>query len=152
MNTARLLTSVLVGAVACGTTDLTRDSSPLSFSILEGDYLESPPPPQIVLMLTTETEYPCSNYRLVSELSVTGNVIQVSVSHRVTKPTVCDDAIGPAGFRAALPNAVGTYTLELARDGVTDRYSVAITQTEIAITTLEAQFTHPTALAFPRAN
>jgi hypothetical protein len=102
-------------------------------------------------MISTETQYPCSNYRLVSALSVTGNVMRVSVSHRVTKPSICDDAIGSAGFRAALPNAVGTYTLEFARDGVTDRYSVAITQTEIAITTLEATFTHPTALTFPRA-
>jgi hypothetical protein len=153
MNTNRIITSVLFGAVAaCGILDSVRDSSPLSFSILEGYIVDPPPPPpHIALVVATETEFPCAGYRLVSQLVVTGNVLRVIVSHRITKPEeACATVMAPAGFRVALPITVGAYTLEFARDGVTDRYSVTITETAIEIATIEAHFTTPTALRFPR--
>jgi hypothetical protein len=104
-------------------------------------------------LVATETQYPCLGYRLENEFSVAGNVLRVSVSDRVRKPREgCATAIGPAGFRVVLPITIGTYTLEFTRAGITDRYSVTITETAIEITTIEAQFTQPTALSFPRGS
>jgi hypothetical protein len=154
MNTTRLVTPVLLGALAaCGIMDSTRDSRPLSLAIREGHFINDPPPePQITLLVETETQYPCLGYWLENELSVAGNVLHVSVSGRVRKPEACLTAIGPAVFRVALPVTVGTYALEFTRDGVTDRYGVTITATAIEIATIESHFTQPTALSFPRVN
>jgi hypothetical protein len=155
MNTKPFVIPVLLGAVAaCGIMDSTRDVSPLSFAIREGYIVDPPPPPlQIGLLVSTETQYPCLGYWLENELSVAGSVLHVSVSDRVRKPQeVCAAAIGPAGFRVELPVTVGSYTLEFARNGVTDRYTVTITDTAIEIATIEAHFTTPTALSFPRGS
>jgi hypothetical protein len=152
MNTNRMAGLVLLGAVAaCGLIDSSGDSSPLSFEIREGYYVDPPPPPpHIALILTTATQYPCANYWLESELSVAGSVLHVDVSDRVRIGEVCLTAIGPAQYKVALPVTAGTYTLEFARDGVTDRYTVTVTDTAIEIATIEAQFTTPTAVSFPR--
>lgn len=154
MKTTRLVTPVLLCAVvACGIMDSTRDSSSLSFSIREGYYVDPPPPPpHIALIVTTATEYPCANYWLESEFSVAGTVLHVDVSDRVRIGEVCLTAIGPAQYKVALPVTAGTYTLEFARDGVTDRYAVTITDTAIELASLEAHFTRPTALRFPRGS
>jgi hypothetical protein len=77
-------------------------------------------------------------------------VLRVNVSDRVREPQICLTAIGPAQFKVALPITFGTYTLEFTRDGVTDRYTVTVTETAIEITTREARFTRPTADRFPR--
>ena len=127
------------------------DVSPLSFEIREGYYVDSPPPPQIVLIVSTQTEYRCSNYELAHEFRPAGDLMQVTVFSRVNEPDGCADLVGPAQFRVALPVTIGTYRLELIRNAVTDRYSVAITDTTIDIATVEAHFTHPIALTFPRA-
>ncbi|HMJ58181.1 MAG TPA: hypothetical protein VK467_03535 [Gemmatimonadales bacterium] len=147
-----LVVATALFAAACGTVDLTHDSSPLRFSIREGYILDPPPPPtQIGLLVETTTQYPCLGYRLESEFHVSGSTLRVSVSDRVTKPSeVCLTAIGPAGFRVLLPTAIGTYTLEFTRDGVTDRYTVTITDAAIEIAPIEMHFTTPTALTFPR--
>lgn len=154
MNTTRIVTSVLLGvAAACGIMDSTRDSSDLRFAIREGHYVNDPPPaPHIALILETTTQYPCANYQLVSQLTTAGTVLRVSVTDEVVKPEVCLTAIGPAGFRVNLPVTIGTYALEFTRDGVTDRYSVTVTATAIEIVMIEAQFTTPTALSFPRGS
>jgi len=152
MTATRIVTPVLLGALAaCGIFDSIRDSSPLTFAIREGHIVDPPPPPsQIGLLVSTETQYPCLGYQLANEFSVAGSVLHVSVSDRVTKPEVCATAIGPAGFRVLLPVTTGTYTLEFTREGITDRYSVTITATAIEIAPIESHFTHPTALSFPR--
>jgi hypothetical protein len=150
MKTTLVVTTVLFAA-ACGTVDLTHDSSPLRFSIREGYILDPPPPPtQIGLLVETETQFPCANYSLESNLVSAGSVLRVNVSHRISKPEVCLTAIGPAGYRALLPTATGTYTLEFTRDGATDRYTVTITDAAIEIAPIEMHFTTPTALTFPR--
>jgi len=155
MNTTRITTPLLLGALAaCGIMDSTRDSSPLSFAIREGHFINDPPPQlQITLLVETETQYPCLGYWLESDLNTAGNVLHVSVSGRVRKPEgACLTAIGPAVFSVALPVTVGSYALEFTRDGVTDRYGVTITATTIEIATIESHFTTPTALSFPRGN
>jgi hypothetical protein len=93
------------------------------------------------------------NYHLEGEFSVVGNVLRVAVSDRVTEPAVCLTAIGPAQYRVALPVSTGgTYTLEFTRDGVTDRYTVTVTESAIQIATVDAHFTRPTATSFPRGS
>lgn len=129
-----------------------RYSGQLSFGIREGYYVNPPPPPpHIALILTTATQYPCANYWLESEFSVAGSVLRVDVSDRVRIGEVCLTAIGPAQYKVALPVTAGTYTLEFGRDGLTDRYSVTVTEAAIEIATIEAHFTRPTAERFPRA-
>jgi hypothetical protein len=154
VNATRIVTPVLLGALAaCGLTDSLRDSGDLRFAIREGYYVNDPPPaPHIALILETVTTYPCANFQLLSQLVTAGTVLRVNVTDEVVKPEVCLTAIGPAGFRVALPVTVGTYALEFTRDGVTDRYGVTITATAIEIATIESHFTQPTALSFPRAN
>jgi hypothetical protein len=147
-----LVTAVtLIASWACDG-DVVRDASPLTFAIREGYFVDPPPPPpHIALLVATETQYPCMNYWLESELDVGDNMLRVSVSDRVRKPGVCLTAIGPAQYKVALPITVGTYTLEFTRHGLTDRYSVAVTASAIEITTQEAHFTRPIAVSFPRA-
>jgi hypothetical protein len=153
MATTRIVTAALLGAAAaCGITD-SRDSSNLAFEIREGYYVNDPPPaPQIVLLVETETQFPCMNYGLESDLVIAGTVLRVNASNRITKPEVCLTAIGPAGYRVALPVGVGSYTLEFVRDGVIDRYGVTITDAAIEITIEDAHFTHPKAVSFPRGS
>jgi hypothetical protein len=151
--------SLLIGAaalIALGGCDVfgpaERYSGPLSFEIREGYYVDVPPPPQIVLLVSTETTYPCLGYSLEHGFSASGSVLHVVVSDVVRKPRgYCAAAIGPAGFRIALPVSIGTYVLEFTRDGETDRHSMEVTDSTIQITTLEAHFTHPGAPTFPRA-
>ena len=154
MDTKRIVATVLLGAVAaCDILDSARDTSPLTFSIREGYYVDPPPPPpHIALIVTTATQYPCMNYWLESEFGVAGTVLRVDVSDRVRKPEICLTALGPAQYKVALPVTAGTYTLEFRRDGVTDRYTVTVTETAIEIATIEAHFTHPTAARFPRGD
>jgi len=142
-----------VALIACWACDwdAVRDESPLTFAIREGYFVDPPPPPpHIALLVATETQYPCMNYWLESELDVVDNILRVSVSDRVRKPEICLTAIGPAQYKVALPVTVGTYTLEFTRHGLTDRYSVTVTQGAIEITTQEAHFTRPLAESFPR--
>ncbi|SRR6266540_383840 len=152
MNSQRIGTVGLLGVLAsCGVVDSTRDASPLSFEIREGYYVDPPPPPpHIALIVTTATQYPCANYWLESEFAGVGSVLRVAVSDRVRTPEICLTAIGPALYKVALPITVGTYTLEFTRDGVTDRYTVTVTETVIEIAPRETHFTRPTALRFPR--
>lgn len=142
-----------IGVIACWACGMNAvdDNGSLSFEIREGYYVDPPPPPpQIALILTTATVYPCFNYHLESSFAVAGGTLRVNVSGRVTKPDVCLTAIGPAQYRVALPVTVGTYNLEFVRDGVTDSYSVTVTDTSIDISTNESHFTQPTAASFPR--
>ncbi len=150
-----LLTAVtLIAGSACDTLAPVNESvSPLTFEIREVDYFGTPGAgPQIVLFLATETQYPCMNYQLESELGIEADKVHVDISGRITIGEICLTAIGPAQFRAVLPIVEGTYALEFTRGGLTDRYTLTVTHTLIVIATLQAHFTHPTADTFPRGN
>jgi hypothetical protein len=148
------ITPVALAVVAgCGLLDSWLDTSPLSFSIYEGYFVNPPPPPpHIALIVTTETQYPCMNYRLDGALRVAGTTLRVDIPGTVREPRICLTAIGPAGFRSALPVTTGTYTLEFRRAGLTDRYLIRVTVDAIEIATIESHFTTPTALSFPRGS
>lgn len=149
-----LVTTLVLAGLACNG-DSIYDASPLNFEIREGDYVASPPPPQIVLMVATQTVYRCTNYGLKHDFTASGDLLHVTVFASVTESQPCLDLEGPAGFRIALPVTIGTYTLEFTRlgfglNGSADRYSMEVTDSTIEITTLEAHFTTPTAFTFPR--
>jgi hypothetical protein len=122
----------------------------LTFEILEGYWVDQPPPPQIVLRLATPNEYPCMNYWIESELAVTDSILRVEMTGRITIGEVCLTAIGPAQYKTALPITEGRYALVFARGGLTDRYTLTVTETAFEITTVEAHFTRPAADRFPR--
>ena len=98
---------------------------------------------QVLLIVSDQQTYPCTNYQLESGTSVVGQNIQVSMSGRVLKPDVCLTATGPAQYQTALPIAAGTYDLDFARGGAVDRYRLTVTASAISITTIESSFTHP---------
>ena len=150
-----LTVCLMIGSWACDVLSPgEKYSGPLNFEIREGHFVNAPPPPpQIVLGAGTEAEYGCAGYRLDHEFSTSGNLLRVSVSDRVRRPQgPCAAVMTPAGFSQVLPITIGTYWLEFTRAGVTDRHSITVTDTTIEITPIEAHFTHPTALTFPRAN
>jgi hypothetical protein len=149
-----LLTAVtLVACWACDVLAPNEDIGPLTFELGEVDYFGSPGTgPQIVLFLATEQQYPCMNYQLESELAIQADKVHIDVSGRVTIGEICLTAIGPAQFRAVLPIAEGTYALEFTRAGLTDRYTLTVTETAIEIATREAHFTRPIAESFPRVS
>jgi len=98
---------------------------------------------QVLLIVSDQQSYPCTNYQLESGTSVVGQNIQVSMSGRVLKPDVCLTAIGPAQYQTALPVAPGTYELEFARGSALDRYRLTVTASAISVTTIESSFTRP---------
>ena len=100
---------------------------------------------QVVLVISDQQAYPCTNYQLESGTSVLGQDVLVTLSGRVIKPDVCLAATGPAQYSTALPIGNGTYALEFARGGVVDRYRLTVTANAISITTIESDFTHPAA-------
>lgn len=151
MKTNFFLPAVLVMTLGpCEIATTPRDTDPLTFEILEGYWVDSPPPPQIVLRVTTANEYECMNYWIESELGVADRLLRVEMSGRVTIGEVCLTAIGPAQYKTALPITEGVYTLSFARGGQTDRYTLTVTQTEFTISTIESSFTRPAAARFPR--
>jgi len=123
-------------------------TSLLTFEVREVNW--DPPSPQIVLFVSDDKTYSCLNFQIDNELIVHDHSIRVAMSGAVTAPNVCLTAIGPAQIRSPLPIAEGTYTLEFARAGVTDRYRLAVTASAILIFPIEARFTRPTALRFAR--
>lgn len=98
---------------------------------------------QVVLLVSDQQTYPCTNYRLDSGVSVTGQKVLVSMSGNVIKPDVCVAAAGPAQYQTALPVAPGTYDLDFARGGAVDQYRLIVTPTAISITTIESSFSRP---------
>ena len=98
---------------------------------------------QVLLIVSDQQTYPCTNYQLESGTSVVGQNIQVSMSGRVLKPDVCLTATGPAQYQTALPLAPGTYDLDFARGGSVDRYRLTLTTSAVSITTIESSFTRP---------
>ncbi len=134
----------------CEVTTAPNETDPLTFEILEGYFVDSPPPPQIVLRVTTANEYECMNYWIESELGVADRILRVDMSGRITIGEVCLTAIGPAQYKTALPITEGTYTLLFVRGGQTDRYALTVTPTQFTVTTFEKHFTRPAAARFPR--
>jgi len=98
---------------------------------------------QVLLIVSDQQTYPCTNYQLESGTSVVGQSIQVSMSGRVLKPDVCLTATGPAQYQTALPIAPGRYELEFARGSALDRYRLTVTASAISVTTIESSFTRP---------
>jgi len=139
----------LVALTACEVLQGAPEGGLLTFEVREVPW--DPPSPRIVLFVSNDTTYPCLNYRIENELTVQNHSIRVAMSGVVSAPNVCLNAIGPAQIRSPLPIADGTYTLEFVRGGQTDRYVLTVTASAIQITILEARFTRPTALRFPRA-
>jgi hypothetical protein len=143
--------AVLATLGSCDPTTSLEEGGPLTFEILEVDWVDPPPPPrQILLTVATEKEYPCMNYRIDGEFGVADRTLHVELSRRITIGDICLTAIGPAQYRAALPITDGTYSLVFARGGQTDRYILTVTQAAFEITTIEAHFTRPAARRFPR--
>ena len=151
MNKGDAFAFLTIGLLAgCGIVDDSKsDPSPLSFEIREGNYF-GPPQPQIGLIVSTEKQYPCMNYQLDGTLGVAPPTFRVDFLGTVSIGQVCLTAIGPAQFKTALPVTNGTYTLELRRNDVTDRYRIIVSTNAIDVVTLQAHFTHPTASHFPR--
>lgn len=151
MKTNLLVTAAFLVTIGpCNLATSPGETDPLTFEILEGHWVDSPPPPQIVLRVVTNNEYPCMNYWIESELGVADHTLRVEMSGRITIGEVCLTAIGPAQYKTALPITEGTYTLVFARDGLTDRYTLTVTEAAFEVATLEARFTGPTAVRFPR--
>lgn len=121
----------------------------LTFEVREVDW--DPPTPRIVLFVSDDKVYPCINYHIDNELRIRDHSIRVEMSGGVTEPGVCLTAIGPAQIRAPLAIAEGSYMLEFVRRGVTDRYTLNVTEAAIQIAVVDAHYTSPTALSFPRA-
>lgn len=140
----------LAALPACDVLDPVEAGDLLTFEVREVDW--DPPSPRIVLFVSDNKVYPCFNYHIENVLSIQDQSIRVEMSGAVKAPTICLTALGPAQIRSPLAIAEGTYALEFARGGVTDRYTLTVTETTIEITTVEARFTHPTASQFPRAN
>src|SRR5947199_10349531 len=113
-----LLTAVaLIACWACDW-DAVRDASPLTFAIREGYFVDPPPPPpHIALLVGTETQYPCMNSWLESELAVVDNILRVRVSDRGTKPEISLKASGPAQYTAAISVTDDAYTIEFPDTG-----------------------------------
>lgn len=98
---------------------------------------------QVVLLVSDQRTYPCTNYQLESGTSVAGQTVRVSISGNVIKPDVCLTSTGPAQYQTTLPLVSGTYSLEFARSGAVDRYRLTVTPSAIEITTIESTFTRP---------
>jgi len=98
---------------------------------------------QVLLVVSDQQSYPCTNYQLESGTSVLGQTINVSISGRVLKPDVCLTATGPAQYQTALPVGPGTYDLDFERGDALDRYRLIVTASAVSVTTIESSFTRP---------
>ena len=152
MKLARWSAVVLTVFAGCGTTDIAGDGGRLRFWLGEGYFVNSPPPPQIALIVESEVGYGCANYHLDGRFDAADRVLRVELTGTVSIGQICLTALGPAQFRTALPVTSGAYNLEFTRFGVTDRYRLDVSAAALEITPLEApHFTTPKARRFPRA-
>ena len=138
----------LIALHTCSIFDAGPRARDLTFEVREVDYWG--PAPQIVLLVQDDQVYPCMNYQIESDLSIQDHSIRVAMTGAIQKPEGCLAAIGPAIYRTALGIGNGAYELEFARQGLTDRYVISVTEIAVQITTRESHFTRPAARSFPR--
>jgi len=98
--------------------------------------------PEIKLSMVTEEWYPCCNWSIISYLSVGINRISIDLIG-ISEPRYCDFMFGPATSFSFLKLANGEYPLYFTYKGVTDKYSLAVTDSTIQIGKEYSQITQP---------
>jgi hypothetical protein len=98
--------------------------------------------PNIRLSMTTEKWYACYNWSIRSQVMVQNREILIRV-FGVYVPEGCYTAFGPATFRSSLDISTGEYSICFSYRGVTDWYSLTVTDSSIEITEHTSQFTKP---------
>jgi len=108
--------------------------------------------PSIVLSMATEKIYGCCNFSIKSEISCSGNNIDVKILG-VYIPNVCLTALGPAGSRDFLSLTEGRYYLNFIYKFMMDRYELTVSDSSIEVNkifSLFPNFTKPEFLVFWR--
>lgn len=98
-------------------------------------------PPFIVVHFETEELEPCSNYEILSEFSIAGDVI-VSDFEGIFRPSLCNSPKGPATSSNFTELQDGEYLLEINYEENTDLYSIVITADSISMIPEHDNFTH----------
>lgn len=114
------------------------------FSVKEGyKHYDSICEPSILLSMETEKIYGCCNFTIESEIGIYDSKILIDISG-IYVPEICLTALGPATSKSFLDVSNGEYLLELSYEGITDIYTLIVTNSYIKVTEVESQFTIPT--------
>ncbi|MEX1136481.1 MAG: hypothetical protein WEB89_06240 [Balneolales bacterium] len=97
-------------------------------------------PPSVAFHFQTEDMEPCSNYDILNEFSISGEVI-VNDFEGIFRPNLCTEPGGPATSTNFTDLQNGEYLLEINYEENTDLYNVAITEDSITVNAEESNFT-----------
>lgn len=97
-------------------------------------------PPSIVTHFETEDLEPCSNYEIINEFSVEGEVL-VNDFEGIFRPNVCSEPEEPATSTNFTDIQEGEYLLEIYYEENTDLYNIVITEDSITIDAEQSSFT-----------
>jgi len=95
--------------------------------------------PGLKLKLITREEFPCYNYSLITTQSIEDNELIIRLE-KISVPTICLTAIGPATSYIDLPEKINKITF--INGNTIDQYSITINQEKISINIIDNNFTH----------
>ncbi|MCF4102836.1 hypothetical protein L1I30_14250 [Gillisia sp. M10.2A] len=95
--------------------------------------------PTLKLKLITREEFPCYNYSLITTQSIEDNELIIRLE-KVSVPTICLTAIGPAISYIDLPEKINQITF--INGNIIDQYSITINQEKVTINVIDNNFTH----------
>lgn len=110
----------------------------LSFSESRG---QQGAPSSLFLNFTTRGHFGCLGYRIPVTFKKAGDVLRATLGAVQAPQGACPTALGPAKGSAPMPHDLnGTFTLEVARAGFTDRYELAISPSRLHVKPVRNKF------------
>ena len=88
--------------------------------------------PSFYLRMFTEKDYPCFNYKILSDIKISGPEINVSVMGVSLPGNICLTALGPATSLDKLSLSEGDYKLIINDNQVISAYNVSVTKSYIS--------------------
>lgn len=98
--------------------------------------------PRIILSMVTEKIYPNFNYEIKHEITSFANIISVKLSGIYVPPFLLH-AFGPATARSFLDLSKGEYSLSFSYGGITDLYTVSVSDNSIKVKKVSGRLTKP---------
>ncbi len=103
----------------------------LIIGITELNLTIQPATPDLFFQMSTRKIYPCLNYTIQRNVKINPGYIDVNVTG-ILAPNICLTALGPANSRDILDITPGNYNLTIKSSGLTNNYSVVITDSSIS--------------------
>ncbi len=96
----------------------------------------------ISLYLKTEMIYGCFNYEIVYDIIKQTDRIEIDLIDIDLPGEICEDLLGPARVRIPLGITQGEFNLYFAHNSLKDNHYVSISDSSIAVTMIDSNFTH----------